>query len=1056
MVIRTNVSSLRVYNAGRLTKSALSKNLEKLSTGYRINRAADDAAGLGVSERIHAKVTEMSRAQRNASEGVDLARTADAALQEINDMLKRARGLCIQAENGTYGDQELTAISGEMNQLFREIDRITAGSYYNTICLFRQGIKTTFHEEVVEYFTPVKDILETWGDLDFITQKETFDEAEDAKPATVSFELDDTVDPGNQDTMEGKALTIGSYTYYFTKSSYLPSGVYNATRVGIGATMEETLSNLVKATRHYNYSTRSYVQDLSAASIDGKTVTLKAALRDLNYQTNGLSYSAKEGDAEWANGSLSAVSPTGMGTLKAIDGKDASDNQPVYTMANANIVLSYTAKPAGKSNSAKLTAAEIENLKENTFRLHFVENNSTSVVEIPLGDLNIGGTLLRDLQGNKKTWTNFAAALRDAIKAKIDTAKYTVGGSTTSITITQAKAKVDKNSRTYFYADVQIGTISGGSGSQELGRWTSKGVNPFTVTQVQAGAAEAPEKCTVDISNLPTTFPFSFSVNGSSHLYYNPNDPAYTKYTSQSGVSLYTSSTYDHRVTSVTPAQVANDISSYVRSALGSATVTVNGSTLEITASTTGDPNAIKNALNNMFRSTTCTIRAVKGAVASTPSEPIIPGDRVYSNQMPTAAVTFDFGSTDPQALRGKGFSVYSTSDNLYSSYGASIEFFNSDVDGSLRSNYDDIDLKGMTTLTQVKDAILAKLNRYSSGYTATLSGTKLTISRKTRSMSVTDGVRGMDPLSKGGAVRFEGGANTGHSQKAIDFSSINEDNLDTLMGKGFRINCATCSGEYINIFFCWTDDGSLPKSFEKVDPETGIVRTIHNIPVELSKVTSGDKIVENIVEQVRPTLNHFTDLMVGDPPTVLLAMEKRIGDVIFDNELKLGSVETGMEANFTYSIERKMVADLPEGDLKELETATVNIYVGSDPKPQIIPIHLPYIDLYHLRLSPPESVDLTAEDQDPADWLARIDRADLAVSSARGTIGADYNRLEHALQDLSNAHIQLSDAYSVIRDADMAELMKEQIKLQILMQAQQSMQAQANQAPQGVLQLLQ
>ena len=1045
MVIQTNTVALRTYNAGRNTRSALSKNLEKLSSGYRVNRAADDAAGLAVSERIRGKVTELDRCQRNASEGLDLARTADAALQEINDMLKRARGLCIQAENGTYGDQELAAISGEMNQLFREIDRITAGSYHNTICLFRQGIKTSFHEEYVEHFTPVKDILENWGDLDFI-EKDVFDEAPDAVPATVSFELDDSVDPADQDTMEGKALTVGSYTYYFTKSSYLPSGIYGATRVGIGATMEDTLENLVKASRHYNYSTKSYVQDLSAASIDGKTVTLKAALRDLNYQTNGLSYAAKEGNAEWANGSLSAVSPTGMGTLKAIDGKDASDNQPVYTMANANIVLSYTAKPANKSNTAKLTQTEIDNLKENTFRLTFVENNSTSVVEIPLGDLNIGGTLLRNLQGNKKTWTNFAAALRTAVKAKIDTTKYTVGGSNATITVTQAKAKVDKNSRTYFYTDISTGYVSSGSGSEELGRWTSKGVNPFTVKQVQAGGAEQPEKCTVDIADLSgQTVPFSFSVDGNSHLYYNPNDPAYTKYTSQSGVSLYTSADSGHRVSSVTSAQVANDILAHVREALGNASVTVNGSKLEITAGSTGDPNAVLNKLNSMFRSTTCTIRAVKGPVYSVPSDPVIT-DRVYSNQEPTAKVTFDLGS-DPQALKGKGFSVD----------GNAVEFINSDEGGGLRNGYNDIDLKSLTSLTQVKDAILTQLNRYGDGYTATLSGTKLTISRKAKSMSVTDGVRGMDPLSKGGAVQFDGGANTGHSQKAIDFSSITEENLDTLMGKGFRINCATCSGEYINIFFCWKDDGSLPKSFGKVDPETGITRTIHNIPVELSKVTSGDKIVENIVEQVRPTLNHFTDLMVGDPPTILLAMEKRIGDVIFDNELKLGSVESGTEANFTYSVEHKLVPDLPEGDLAEFESAKVNIYVGSDPEPQLIPIHLPYIDLYHLRLCPPEDgVDLTAEDQDPAGWLGRIDRADLAISSARGTIGADYNRLEHAIQDLSNAHIQLSDAYSVIRDADMAELMKEQMKLQILMQAQQTMQAQANQTPQGVLRLMQ
>lgn len=247
-----------------------------------------------------------------------------------------------------------------------------------------------------------------------------------------------------------------------------------------------------------------------------------------------------------------------------------------------------------------------------------------------------------------------------------------------------------------------------------------------------------------------------------------------------------------------------------------------------------------------------------------------------------------------------------------------------------------------------------------------------------------------------------------------------------------------------------------MPTQFQRLDVGTNEMRTIHNIPVELSKITSADKIVENIVEQVRPQLKHFTDVAVGDSPTTLLAMEKRIGDVRVNNDLKLGSVETGVETNFVYSVDLKQVPDLPEGDLDELRTAEVNIYVGSDPEPQLIPIHLPYIDLYQLRLKPPELVDLTSSEQDPADWLGRVDRADRAISSARGTIGADYNRLEHSIQDLSNAHIQLSDAYSVIRDTDMADLMVQQVKDQILVQAQQSMQAQANQMPQGVLQLMQ
>lgn len=206
-----------------------------------------------------------------------------------------------------------------------------------------------------------------------------------------------------------------------------------------------------------------------------------------------------------------------------------------------------------------------------------------------LGDLIVGGKTLSDIKtADKVSWKAFNDALRDAISKKVDP-KYEVGGTSSTITVTLPKDKVEKNTRTYFYTDVQTGTVSGGSGSQELGRWTSTGVNPFTVKQVQAGEAEVPEKCTVEIADLSgRTLPLSFSVDGHSHLYYNPNDPAYTKYTNQVDVSLYTNASYDHRGTSVTSQQVANDILSQVRDALGNANVTVNGSKLEITAGSTG------------------------------------------------------------------------------------------------------------------------------------------------------------------------------------------------------------------------------------------------------------------------------------------------------------------------------------------------------------------------------------------------------------------------------------------------------------------------------------
>lgn len=352
-------------------------------------------------------------------------------------------------------------------------------------------------------------------------------------------------------------------------------------------------------------------------------------------------------------------------------------------------------------------------------------------------------------------------------------------------------------------------------------------------------------------------------------------------------------------------------------------------------------------------------------------------------------------------------------------------------------------------------------------GYTAVVDDSgdpkllKITFSRDTENNSyntitISDGAAG---LISGGPVAFSGGADTGHSQKKIDFSSVNSDNLNDLLGKGFRINCATCSGEYINVFFCWKNDGKMPPSFDIVDPATNETRTIHNISVELSKVSSGDQIVQSIVEQVRPQLKHYTDVAVGSPPTTLIALEKRPGDVRENSnssgKLYLGKVQTGLQTNFTYTVNIRKVENFPEDGSVALKNTEVEIYVGSEPDPQIIPIHLPYLDLKTLRLSPPELVDLNAPEQDASGWLDRVDQANLAISKARGVIGADHNRLEYAVQSLSHSKENLVDAESRIRDTDMAEEMMEHVKLQILTQSQQGMLSQALAQPQQVLSLI-
>lgn len=632
-----------------------------------------------------------------------------------------------------------------------------------------------------------------------------------------------------------------------------------------------------------------------------------------------------------------------------------------------------------------------------------------------------------------------------------------------SIEYTPTNTSVPSSMKIYITNSVKVEAvpptvIDKGADAKKMGTLeTSKPLDGFKVTQTQAPGAEAREVCTVEIPSV-SGFPCSFSINGSKYLYYDSNKSEYSAALAalraanpKDTFTLQTDADRSTSVTSVTSEEIASNISSRVLSALGGSnnvTINVIGNKLEIIAKHKNTN--LKSTLDNMFKPAICeiyTYRAYRkpetsGGSEAVYSEYVIP-DKSSPAQTVNQTTTVELG-TDVKNLQGKGFYIS----------GHNIEFINSASDGggSKRDEYTDIDLKDCSDHNDVKDAVAGKIG---SDYTVTLDGTNLKITKSSIFSAGSSAISGIKPLSKSGAVEFEGGVDTGYSQTLIDFSSINSDNMNDLLGKGFRINCATCTGEYINVFFCGENDGSMPPSFEREDPQTGTVRTIHNIAVELSKVTSGDQIVQSIVEQVKPQLHHYTDVDVGNPPTTLIAREKRHGDVTFDGTLYLGSVESGVETNFTYSGDVRKVEDYPDDGSVVMKENIVDIYVGSEPHTQIIPIHLPYIDLKTLQLRPPETVDLNAAEQDASDWMNRVDQANLAISKFRGVIGADHNRLEYAVQALSHAEENAVDAESRIRDADMAEEMMEHVKLQVLTQSQQSMLSQAMARPQQVLQLI-
>ena len=136
MRIQHNIMAMNAYRNYSNNTSALSKNLEKLSSGYKINRAGDDAAGLAISEKMRAQITGLSKAQDNAKDGISLVQTAEGALTEVHDMLNRMYELAEQSANGTYENEtDRVQLQKEVTQLKDEINRIADATNFNGINL---------------------------------------------------------------------------------------------------------------------------------------------------------------------------------------------------------------------------------------------------------------------------------------------------------------------------------------------------------------------------------------------------------------------------------------------------------------------------------------------------------------------------------------------------------------------------------------------------------------------------------------------------------------------------------------------------------------------------------------------------------------------------------------------------------------------------------------------------------------------------------------------------------------------------------------------------------
>lgn len=267
MVVQHNMQAMNANRMLNVTTSAQSKSTEKLSSGYRINRAADDAAGLTISEKMRKQIRGLDQASTNAEDGVSSVQTAEGALTEVHSMLQRMNELATQAANGTNSkDSDRQAIQDEIDQLTTEIDRVSETTKFNETYLLKGDKGATKNVFMNGHDAGLKGTL-----------------TDSAKSATFVM---DTLKAGDKYTIAGKEYTIGSAKTELTdlidkadkeltaaaagtKDVEIDGKTYTLTYKAGGNTIAEVGGNAVASLSDL----KDKVKEGSSVSYDGKTLT---------------------------------------------------------------------------------------------------------------------------------------------------------------------------------------------------------------------------------------------------------------------------------------------------------------------------------------------------------------------------------------------------------------------------------------------------------------------------------------------------------------------------------------------------------------------------------------------------------------------------------------------------------------------------------------------------------------------------------------------------------------------------------------------------------------
>ena len=475
MVVQHNMQAMNANRMLNVTTSAQSKSTEKLSSGYRINRAADDAAGLTISEKMRKQIRGLDQGSTNAEDGVSAVQTAEGALTEVHSMLQRMNELAVQASNGTNSEDDRSAIQDEISQLTTEIDRVSETTKFNEIYLLKgdkSGATTTntlsahdaglagkLGESVNGKTTFTADKLGV-GDKVTIAGKEynIVDSAkasdyQDAKSYTAASgdKLTDT--DGNSYTYyvandtDANGATVGANGWYKNGDS-APGAVNDATTIvkagntvngkkivgdGINAATSNTISTIQDAIKVL--ATGKQVKISDADGTNTKTYTIGTSTKE-----DGSAYTADDVAALVTGGKIVQVD---AGYNYALPAESKSDNDISLNDAYAKMAKELeTASSIGADDKTKatvknngdgtfeITQGQVEVKKGLSFSLHVgADADATNKINVNIESMSAAGLGIKGI--NVKDDSGVAAtyaidAIADAV-SKVSSQRSALG-----------------------------------------------------------------------------------------------------------------------------------------------------------------------------------------------------------------------------------------------------------------------------------------------------------------------------------------------------------------------------------------------------------------------------------------------------------------------------------------------------------------------------------------------------------------------------------------------------------------------------------------------------